>query len=68
MLGVDFRLELSVLVTSFNGQKSSINLCFLEPSYTRAEVATGICISLDLIKQTGIPTPEYIVFSEEMSL
>ena len=45
----------------FNGQKSSIYRCFLE--------LYGPKLQLPWLKQTlDIPTPEYNVFSEEMSL
>ena len=49
----------------FNGQKSSIYLCFLEPYGPKLQL--GMRISLDLTN-SDIPTPEYNVFSEEMPL
>ena len=50
MLGVEVRSELSVLITSLIAAENlDVSLLSRTPW---AEVATGMCISLDLIKQT----------------
>ena len=58
-----------------NDQKTSIYLCFLEPYGSKLQLAYAYCAFKKshfaiLHNQTNsdIPTPEYNVFSEEMSL
>ena len=66
MLGVDVRLELSVLITSFMGKNSRYIFAFSNPMGR----SCNCHVYKPWLNQTNsdIPTPEYNVFSGEMFL
>ena len=66
MLGVDVRLELSVLTTSLMGKNPRYIFAFSNPMGR----SCNWHVHKPWLNQTNsdIPTPEYNVFSEEMSL
>ena len=66
MLGVDVRLELSVLITSLMGRNPRYIFAFSNPMGR----SCNWHVHKPWLNQTNsdIPTPEFNVFSEEMSL
>ena len=65
VLGVDVRLDLSVLITSLMGRNPRYIFSFSNPM----DRSCNWHVHKPWLEQTlDIPTPEYNVFSEEMSL